>query len=214
MSLSQPQHLTDFMKLLSSWKSSYHHASLSSLAVKTTNGTVLSFGRIILEFSKPEGNQQFRLETGDLVARKGDLPLSKDAIDKIITEVSQGEMSFGDELFRLKRDGQYFSSSFFPLYHPLITTGPRLPTVAVRGIGREVLLRRDNFRSVEHLDWELKSADQPFDTLDELLMFMGLPRLLQMSELTTLELVARAPVAIKDTSRVENNEAIITCRLA
>jgi len=214
MSLSQPQHFLDFTILISTWKSSYRYASLSSLAVKTTNGTVLLFGRIILEFSKPEGNQHFCLETGDLVARKKGFPISEDTIDKIITEVSRGELSFGDELFRLKRDGEYFSSSFFPLYHPLITTGPRLPIVAVRGIGRDTLLHRENFRPFEHFDWALKSADQPFDSLDELLMFMGLPRLLQMSDMTTIELVARAPIAIMDTSRVENNEAIIICRLA
>lgn len=215
MSLSQPQHFHDFKKLLSNWKSSYRYASLSSLAVNTTKSSVLFFGRIILEFSKPEVSQHFRLETGDLVARKEDLPIiSEDAIDKIITEVSRGDVSFGDEIFSLKRDGEYFSSSLFPLYHPLITTGPRLPTVAVHGIGRDILLHRENFRPFEHFDWALKAADQPFDTLDELLMFMGLPRLLQMSGLTTLELVARAPVEIRDTSRVENNEAIITCRLA
>ena len=114
MSLSQPQHFHDFKKLLSNWKSSYRYASLSSLAVNTTKSSVLFFGRIILEFSKPEVSQHFRLETGDLVARKEDLPIiSEDAIDKIITEVSRGDVSFGDEIFSLKRDGEYFSSSLF-----------------------------------------------------------------------------------------------------
>lgn len=214
MSLSQPQHFLDFTKLISSWKSSYRYASLSSLAIKTTDGVVLLFGRIILEYSKPEASQPFRLEIGDLVARKEDLPIPEDTIDKIITEASRGEMLFGDELFSLKRDGECFSSSFFPLYHPLITTGPRLPTIVVHGIGRDPLLRRENFRPFQHFDWALKSADQPFDSLDELLIFMGLPRLLQMSEMTAIELVARAPVSIRDTSSIENNEVIITCRLA
>lgn len=214
MTLSQPHHFRDFEKLISSWKSSYRYASLSSLALNTTDGQVLLFGRIILEFSKPEGFQHFRLEAGDLIARIDGLPIFEDAIDKITTEVAQGEISFGNEVFSLKCDGEYFSSSFSPIYHPAITAGPRLPAVSVSGIGKNRLLQRENFKLFEHFDWALKSADQPFDTLDELLIFMGLPRLLQMSDMTTLELVARSPIAIRDTSIVENNEAIVTCRLA
>lgn len=214
MSLSQPQHFDDFKKLLANWMAAYHYVSLSSLAIKTTEGAVLLFGRIILEFSKPEGNQDFRLETGDIVARREDVQIPKNAIDTLLSEASLGKMSFGDEQFLLKREGEYLSSSYFPLYHTLINAGPRLPTVAVRGAGREKLLHRENYRPFEHFDWALKSADQPFDTLDELLTFIGLPSLLQMPEMTTIELIARAPVAIRDSSRVENNEAIITCRLA
>src|SRR5690349_16251649 len=125
MSLSQPHHFRDFEELISSWKSSYRYASLSGLALKTTDGVILLFGRIILEFSEPDEFQPFRLETGDLIARKENLPIFEDTTDKIITDVAQGKISFGDEVFSLKRDGEYFSASFFPIYHPLITTGPR-----------------------------------------------------------------------------------------
>lgn len=214
MRLSQPQHFTELKRLLSGWCSAYQYASMSSLAVKTSDGPVLIFGRIILEFSKPEGNHPFRLDTEDLVARREDIKISNDAIENIVAEASQGKISFGDEHFLLKPQGEYLSSSFFPIYHPLINSGPRLPAVAIRGISKDKLLNRESFRPSEHFDWALKSADQPFDTLDELLIFIGLPRLLQIPEMTTLELVARAPVAIKDTSRVNNNEAIITCQLA
>ena len=213
MSLSQPHHFRDFEQLILSWKSSYRYASLSSLALNTTDGQVLLFGRIILEFSQPEEFQSFRLEAGDLIARIDGLPISEDAIDKITTEVAQGIISFGDEVFSLKCNGDFWSS-FSPIYHPAITAGPRLPAVAVSGIAKNGLLQRENFKLLEHFDWALKSADQPFDTLDELLIFMGLPRILQMSDMTTLELVARSPIVIRDTSRVENNEAIVICRLA
>jgi hypothetical protein len=53
---------------ISSWKLSYRYVSLSSLALKTTDGVSLLFERIILEFSEPEEFQPFRLETGDLIA--------------------------------------------------------------------------------------------------------------------------------------------------
>jgi hypothetical protein len=53
---------------ISSWKLSYRYVSLSSLALKTTDGVSLLFERIILEFSGPEEFQPFRLETGDLIA--------------------------------------------------------------------------------------------------------------------------------------------------
>jgi|CXWL01.1.fsa_nt_gi hypothetical protein len=214
MNLSSPQHFLDFTKLLSNWKSSYRYASVASIAIKADDGVILSFGRIILDFAKSEGSQPFRLETSDLIARKEDLEISEKSIDQIIADASRGEMSYGSEQFRLKREEEYFSSSFFPLYHPLINTGPRLPTVVVQGVGRYVLLQRQNFRPFEHFDWALKAADQPFDTLDELLIFMGLPRLLQMSELTTIEIVARSPVSIRETSQVEGNKAVVTCRLA
>src|SRR4030067_1642354 len=54
----------------------------------------------------------------------------------------------------------------------------------------------------------------PFDSLDDLLGHLGLPGLLQMGDMTTLELAARSPGAILDTSIIEAGQASVKCQVA
>lgn len=100
---------------------------------------------------------------------------------------------------------------FSPIYHPAIKDGPRLPALIIQGGSKHDLLLAQK-RGL--LDWELKGADQPFDSLDELLGFLGLPSLAQIGDQTTLEIAMRSPAMISDTSGIVKGKAIIKCRVA
>lgn len=106
----------------------------------------------------------------------------------------------------------FFYRLVTPIYHPFLPEGPRLPSLFVRGAQKHNLLMEVG--SPQQLDWELKGASEPFDTLDELLGYCGLPILMQMGDMTTLEIVAKVPVAITDNSKIVGEKAVVECRLA
>src|SRR5713226_3376990 len=64
------------------------------------------------------------------------------------------------------------------------------------------------------LDWDLRAADAPFDSLDELLGHLGLPTSAQSGDMTTLEVIAKAPALIGTGSVVGRGEAVVECRAA
>ncbi len=215
MSLTSLEYLEAFKQLLSSWKACYRYADVAFISLKTGDAAVLLFGRIIFEPALPlQPKQSFQLNTEQLVAQREVILLPSGGIDAIIDEASRGQISLHGEQFLLKKDGERLSSFMFPLYHPSVTLGPRLPTLVIYGVSRHTLLTQPNFIPVEHLDWSLKASDQPFDSLDELLMFLGFPRLFQTGDPTSIEIVARSPIEISGDSHIENGEAYVKCRMA
>ena len=134
-------------------------------------------------------------------------------VDAIIAKASMGETDGLDNTVPLPFDASRpFSTFFSPVYHPFISEGPRLPSLLIRGDAKHALLTTAG--EARELDWELRSADVPFDTLDELLGHCGLPASTQFGDSTTLEIVARAPGQIGSSSAIDRGEAVIECRIA
>lgn len=99
--------------------------------------------------------------------------------------------------------------SFFPLHHPSITVGPRLPSLIIRGS-----LKNDLINRKELLDWDLKSADQPFDGLDDLFTYLGFPTFHQTGDSASLEIIGTSPALITNESRISAGAAQIKCKLS
>jgi hypothetical protein len=132
---------------------------------------------------------------------------------QILAEAKTGVLAFdrGKVSLPIEADRQ-FSTFFAPEYHPAITQGPRLPALIIRGASIHDSLRRAFGR--ESVDWHLKSADQPFDSLDDLLTFYGLPSRTQIGDSATLEIVAHSPGHIAEGSAIIGDNATIQCRLS
>jgi hypothetical protein len=154
-----------------------------------------------------------RFETEHVIATQWVTGAAGSDFDAIIERARVGELMATDGVLSLAIDqNARLSTNFSPIYHPLISEGPRLPSLLIRGAQRHGLFMEVG-NPVE-LDWELKAADLPFDTLDELLLQYNLPLLGQMGDSTTLEVVARTPAVIGANSAIHSGKAMIKCPIA
>ncbi len=214
MRLNNPQDLQSFNQIISPWISAYKYADCVSVAIKVGREWPLLIGRTILHFAPPEVSP-LKLDTEYVRARRAVVPIVEGTASRLINSAGTGNLVINDEEFTLSQDGaQSLGSSLFPLYHPEVGGGVRIPALRIYGKNKEPLLRSSTFKPVEHLDWELKASDQPFDTFDELLLSLGLPALLKLGDSTALEVVAGNPASILDTSQIHRGLATIMCRMA
>ncbi len=206
--------LSGFEALLSLWKDAYQCAIVSSVGLKTSGGPRLLFGRVVFEPSRIGINESdFIFETGHVIAKRSVVNASWPMIQDFLAKLKSGGTSWFNsaEVPELERDMSHFAY-FDPIQHPLITEGPRLPTLRLSGCQKHDLFVKS--ADIRHLDWELKAANIPFDILDDLLTHCNLPILSQMGDMTTLELIAKAPALISAESTITGDKARIECRIA
>lgn len=210
----EERNFADFEALISVWKGAYQCAVYSYVALKTAEGPRILFARVLLEPSRTGiSDSPFKFETTHLMAGRVVTGISASDVAAIIEHAKAGEAIGAEGLLSLASDQNGRLSTYFaPIYHPFISDGPRLPSLLVRGISKHNLLVMSG--DTRQLDWELKAAVLPFDTLDELLGYCALPGLVQMGDSTTLEIVAKSPSAIDPSSKIINEEAVIECRMA
>lgn len=210
----QEKCFSDFEALISPWVNAYQCATISYIGLKTAQGPRLLFGRILLEPARSGvNNAAFRFETEHLIAARFISSATQTNIKTLLENAKGGEIQTVDDKtsLRLQVDGN-LSTYFSPIHHPFISDGPRLPTLRVSGTSRHNLTV--GVTDQRALDWELKAAEAPFDNLDELLSQCNLPAQMQMGDSTTLEIVARPPVMISDSSAIAGSDAVIEIRLA
>lgn len=214
MNNSNEQAFIDFESLLSRWKGAYIRSIYSYVALRKQGGVYLLVGRIFLEPIRDDNNEtSVQFETESMVAGRFVRTMTSDSLTGLLVSAKAGRMDVDGGPISLLQDPQgSISASFAPIYHPLISDGPRLPSLMIHGSHKHELLKPqwDN----RQLDWEVKGADPPFDSLDELLSHYTLPSLTQMGNLSTLEIVAKTPAVIGGSSVIKGIEAIIECRMA
>jgi len=205
--LEENKTFDEFRDILSYWMDVYKWQNCSYLAIKSSKAQRLVFGRIILESGIFKGKiPPFYFETKSVIAGYDILKAEPNIIDQRLLEAREGTVKFSKHSFCLKNksgDIPYFI--FYPIYHPALPYGPRLTSLIIREKEKHEMLTMD----LRLLDWELKSANQPFDSIQDLLTYMGLPMLSQMGDSATLESVARTPANISDQSTINNNQAEI-----
>ncbi|MEW6409741.1 MAG: hypothetical protein AB1488_06470 [Nitrospirota bacterium] len=197
----------EFSDILSHWIDVYKWQNCSYVAIKSPTGPKLVFGRIILETSLYKDSiTDFYLETQSIIAQHEILSAEPNNIDKRLLEAKEGLATYSKHAFNLKnKSGELPDFTCYPIYHPAISYGPRLPSLIIRERERHAILTMN----LRLLDWELRSADQPFDSIEDLLAYMGFPVLSQMGDFATLEIVARTPTNISDKSIINNNNSTI-----
>ena len=172
-------------------------------------------GRIIFDSVRPQDSLLFRFESTHLIAGREIANTTSEDIDLCITNATEGKLVSSEQTLSLyQKNGETLQTIFSPIYHPSITFGPRLPSLIIRGSSKHNLLSTLNFRPNEVLDWELKGADQPFDSLDELFTHLGFPTWGQSGDSTALEIIASSPALIADDSKISAGSAQIKCKLA
>ena len=208
------QAFSGFEALLSTWRGAHVCSVHSYEAVKGPEGNRLLFGRILLEPTRDGVNDTpFQFETEHIIAGRFVKVTTPESIAGFIAEAKAGQMDTDKGFVSLATDSSGSISGYFAsIYHPLISDGPRLPSLIAHGTAKHnVLVTVGDSRQ---FDWEMKAADAPFDSLDELLGHCGLPTLMQIGDSTTLEIVARTPAVVGANSAINGSEAVIECRVA
>lgn len=214
MSNSYEQAFQDFKALLSKWEGAYVCSVHSYVALKRQEGGRLLFGRVLLEPTREGINETpFQFESEHIIAGRFVKVATPEATSVLIEKATVGQMDTGEGIASLATDTSNPIRAYFaPIYHPLISEGPRLPSLTVHGTAKHnILVTAGDSRQ---FDWEVKAADTPFDSMDELLGHCGLPTLMQIGDSTALEVVARSPGAIGAGSTIKESEAVIECRVA
>lgn len=174
----------------------------------------LLFGRVLLEPDRSNVRKTvFRFETEHVIAARFVSGATPTNIKSFLAKARNGEILTVDGATNLSVQSDGNLSVFFsPIYHPFVSEGPRLPSLRVSGTSKHnLIVSVFDFRV---LDWELKAAEAPFESLDELLNECNLPTQMQIGDSTTLEIVATSPVLISDVSVINGNDAVIKCRLS
>lgn len=207
--------MSEFKKLLSSLKMLYNWKTTSFVAIKTPDGPKLLIGRVIFDFIKPQDSLLFSFESSCLIAGREISNATIKDIDTCIKDATEGKLASAKQMFSLhQKSGVPLGTAFFPIYHPSVTFGPRLPSIIIRGSSKHDLLTAQFYKPNEMLDLDLRSTDQPFDGIDDLFIHLGFPVSRQSGDSSTLEIIAASPALIADDSKIAAGYAQIKCRLA
>lgn len=127
MSNSFEQAFVDFESLLSKWQTAYICSIHSYVAVKRQEGSHLLVGRIFLEPIRDEVNESsVQFETENIVAGRFVKATALDSIAELLENAKAGRMDTDRGPISLLTDSSgSISASFAPIYHPLISDGPR-----------------------------------------------------------------------------------------
>jgi hypothetical protein len=200
-----------FKDLVSRWTSAYKWAEVSYFALKTDTDLQILFCRVLFDTIVTAKSLQF--ESENISAGREWFATDSYGIIAWCEEAKRGEVTFKDKVLKLvKSENATFSYWFSPFYHPALQYGVRLPTASVRGIQTSQLF--SSFEGSASLDWEVRSADTPYNDVNELLFNLGLPSLFQAGDSTIIELIGRSPAMISDASRIENGTAFVELRTA
>ena len=209
----QDKDFSNFKTLLDLWAGAYQCAVISYVGLKTPKGPRLLFGRVLLEPARDGVNDMvFQFETDHVLAARFITNATQSDIDVFLIEAENGEIRNVNNLANVPLQCEENLSTYFAsIYHPAVSEGPRVPSLLIRGDSRHNLYAE--VADSRQLDWELKAAEIPFDTLDELLNHCALPTLMQMGDSTTLEIIAKSPAMVSSASTIKENKAVIECHL-
>ena len=201
--------IAQFFGAIQPWSAAYPKARLTFIAVKRKNSLVIVAARLYISAVFRTPIKEW-FEAGDIVA--GQLELRGGAksfvntIKKILS--SKGfSISGRSSLVLRPDDGQNISVGPPELLHAEgISSGNRLGVLTISGGRRDMLV------SQPQTDWELKAAELPFDSLNELGVEYGLGTV--PSTNTIFELVAQSVVEVWMQSNVKNGRADLGLWLA
>lgn len=159
--LKEKNPIDEFVDILSHWINSYKSQICTYLAIKTNGKIRLKFGRIIFNTNTLQDSKlDFHVETKHLIAGRKIKRIETNTIEQLLCEAKEGQIKFSEYSFILDKPFIRFD----PIYHSKLSSphGPRLPNLTISGSERIDI-------DSQLFDWELRSADQPFDSIDELL---------------------------------------------
>jgi hypothetical protein len=176
-------YVDEYVALISKWLGAYTCAVYSYVGLNTPHGPRLLYGKIVLEpFQSDIRSDPSKFKTAHIFAGRFVKSLAPNDAQRIIENAKEGLVEGVGNLPPEERDSTRFSPYSISDYHPLVSK------LFIRGATRHQL----QANLPRYVDWEMKAADIPFDTLNELLADYGLPPLPPGSDAATLELVAKS----------------------
>lgn len=195
-----------FLNGIAAWESAYTSSWFAYLAI--AEGAEFCIWRAQLVLTTASANLprhpfcSARVRAGCIELREASLT-PRSLIEALIS----GTLSIphGGLSFRSRADGKLFAT-YVPFHPGGLSTYSRLDVLTITGAKISASAK------TEELDWEVRAADPPFDSLDDLALTyqLGTPH----SDTRTIEVLATRIVAIDHQSHVEENQANVTMLLA
>jgi len=153
-----------FFTAIEPWEAAYTHAGLSYFAIRKNGVLNLLLGRLFLRWS-PSTVPHVQFETNHVLAgffTLAELKLGhRDVISQMATS-GRIQSPIG-ELVLVVAPSQRVAANFSAFHPELFPLGRRTPFLSLVGT------TCDSYMQQPDIDWELKAAVRPFDTLGELL---------------------------------------------
>lgn len=201
------EQIEQFFSAIAPWSNAYSEIGLSYFAVRKDGEVNLLQARFFLNIS-PSVVPLASVETASVLAgyfvfSDRDLNLR----DFVAHLVDDGEIDTPLGTFKFpSENGEGFSAYFDPFHQEGIAGGNRLSVLTIRGARKYQLIEQPK------LDWELKAATKPYDSIDELLttLFLGGNR----DDSAKVEIVANPVAAINVNSIINGADSKPSVSLA
>lgn len=216
MQLRFSEELDSFLEFISPWIAAYRWATISYVGFNGPEGPVLLMGRILLEPSRTSvENARFSFASNSLVASHALIEQDAGKLEELISHCREGSIPRIEEDKWIGLDNKIDGRAHFNSIRPPRASDAllelRFPTVVITGGNKgEVFKDVDPFL----LNWELSASSTPFQDFNELLAACGFPTWQNWGDFTGIEIVAKPPTMISESSQMNEGEAVIECRLA
>ncbi len=204
LSESTPQ-ITNFFKAIEEWRSAYTYATFSYLGVRNSqNKLLLISARIILSGFNPETLKP-RFKTGNIEAGQWRIDQNIHTIEKVLAALSSADGFNIEEIGTICISNNDIESLYVGdpiLLHPEgLASGNRLSVLTIYGD------KLNSWVLQPDTDWLLKSADTPFDSLNEVMLEYGLggPK----EHRSIVEVIAGTTIEIFQGSEIKQGTATL-----
>src|ERR1017187_10007144 len=196
-----------FYEAIKPWESGYQHNSFAYVAVKQENDFVLCQGALWLN-SMPSKFPFTTFESENVCAGQFKLADVGKTFREFINDLRDGTLVTPQRRLKFPSDGgQHHGASFTPIHPSALQAQSRVNVLKITG-ARQILRNEPSV-----LDWELRSAATPFDSMNELFSEYGLGGL--FTDVITVEVLATALMGFNgDDSRISGETATIVVQLA
>lgn len=200
MSTHDKEQIEKFFSAIDPWSKAYSQIGLSFFAVRKEGEVNLLQARLFLNTS-PSAIPLASVETasvlaGHFVFADRDVKL-RDFVEHLVDD-GEIDTPLGKFKFPSESEGK-FSAYFDPFHQEGIAVGNRLSVLTIRGARKYPLIEQPK------LDWELKAATKPYDSIDELLttLFLGG----NQDDSARVEIVANHVAAINFNSAINGTDS-------
>lgn len=203
-----------FDAVLKSWAGGFRWVVRRYFALSTESGVYFRYGFLCFTNENvPNVLQNFSVETENVIVGQEFDPVRPEYDFPDLRSIVEGQPEFVCQSRKLKiaQNNTSLSQSFFPVQHPQFPAAPRAPGLRISVGGSQVLPRP----RLEGLDLQVRSLEQPFIDMRELLATVSVPTdLLDPGALPFIDVVAFPPLNISRDSSVEQRTANITIKMS
>lgn len=195
-----------FFSAIAPWEDAYINSGFSYFAVKKDGEQLLLNGRLFLHVLPPNFRQR-QFESAQVLAGYFSLAELEVGAREFVEQFTEtGEINTPAGILKLPQVDRRISASFVSFELDAASVGNRLPILYITAA------QRDSYLNQPQLDWDLKAALMPFDSLSELLNEYSLMG--NSNNLANIEVLATPVSYIDLSSSISGEEAKIVIGLA